>query len=208
MVNRNLANLTFTTAPAVYLPSILDDVFDGIDVRFYYVDDIMDADDVALGVAGTYNTTYYNELWGIMGDDTKVFFEQGAQAVANGWYTAWVNAGSPIPNLGLLGDYNGNNHIDAADYTIWRDALAAGSSTLVNDPTPGSVTEADFTYWRTNFGQSLGGGAGAGSASTVPEPASLALLSIAALSALAARRKPRVAIARPDFSGSSELSLL
>jgi PEP-CTERM motif len=188
MVNRNLSNLTFTTNPAVYLPTVIEDVFDGIDVHYYFVDDIMDADDLALGVAGTYNTTYYNALWGEMGDATKSFFEEGSQAVANGWYTAWVNAGSPIPNLGLAGDYNGNNVIDAADYAVWRDAMTAGVTTLVNDPTPGAVTEADFTYWRDHFGASIGFGAGAGAATAVPEPSAMALLALAALGSLFARR--------------------
>jgi len=76
---------------------------------------------------------------------------------------------------GLLGDYNGNDIIDAADYTAWRDALTAGSTTLANDPTPGVVDESDFTYWRDHFGQSLGAGAGAASAA-VPEPTTAMLV--------------------------------
>jgi len=73
---------------------------------------------------------------------------------------------------GLLGDYNGNGVIDAADYTAWRDALAAGATSLLNDPTPGTVDESDFTYWRAHFGETSGSGAGA---AAVPEPASGAL---------------------------------
>lgn len=76
----------------------------------------------------------------------------------------------------LLGDYNGNNRVDAADYTTWRDALTAGSSVLANDPTPGTVNESDFTYWRDHFGDTLGSGAGAGAAAAaVPEPGALGL---------------------------------
>jgi hypothetical protein len=98
------------------------------------------------------------------------------------------------------GDYNENGIIDAADYTAWRDALTAGSSTLPNDPTPGTVDESDFMYWRDHFGQStlagppalmtgkvlysplvtLGAGSGAGAAA-VPEPGTgtLALVCLA-----------------------------
>ena len=60
----------------------------------------------------------------------------------------------------LPGDYNNNGTIDAADYTVWRDALETGASSLPSDPTPGSVDETDFLYWRDHFGESLGSGAG------------------------------------------------
>jgi len=73
-----------------------------------------------------------------------------------------VDIGAVEVQSGLLGDYNQNNVIDAADYTTWRDTLTAGGSVLPNDPTPGVVDESDFLYWRAHFGQSLGAGAGAG----------------------------------------------
>lgn len=75
----------------------------------------------------------------------------------------------------LSGDYNENGVIDAADYTTWRDALTAASTTLPNDPTPGTVDESDFLYWRDHFGAVLGSGAGS-SAIGVPEPNTLVLL--------------------------------
>jgi len=88
---------------------------------------------------------------------------------------------------GLPGDYNGNDTIDAADYTVWRDALTASSTSLLNDPTPGTVNENDFLYWRSHFGESLslGGGSGVsrrGALTAVPEPSTAVLL----LSAIAA----------------------
>jgi hypothetical protein len=72
-----------------------------------------------------------------------------------------------------FGDYNGNGIIDAADYTAWRDAVTAGSSSLLNDPTPGTVDESDFAYWRNHFGESVGSGSGSATAHFVPEPTSL-----------------------------------
>ena len=71
------------------------------------------------------------------------------------------------PNV--LGDYNGNHVVDAADYTVWRDRMASGGS-LPNDASPGSVTVADYTYWKTHFGATGGSG---GSVAAVPEPASV-----------------------------------
>jgi hypothetical protein len=53
----------------------------------------------------------------------------------------------------LLGDYNENGVVDAADYTVWRDTLTAGGTELPNDPTPGTVDESDFLYWRSHFGE-------------------------------------------------------
>jgi hypothetical protein len=98
-------------------------------------------------------------------------FSQAAGTMADGEMLFLV--------AGLSGDYNGNGAIDAADYTMWRDALTAGSSSLTNDPTPGVVDESDFLYWRAHFGETLG--SGAGSLASVPEPASLGLLLLGAL---------------------------
>jgi endonuclease I len=83
----------------------------------------------------------------------------------------------------LAGDYNGDGVIDAADYSVWRDALEASSTSLLNDPTPGTVDESDFDYWRDHFGESSGSGSGASAASvaSVPEPTSLALVWVGGL---------------------------
>jgi hypothetical protein len=69
----------------------------------------------------------------------------------------------------LPGDYNDNGTIDAADYTVWRDAMAAGATELLNDRTPGVVDETDFDYWRAHFGETLGSGAGADANAIVPD---------------------------------------
>jgi hypothetical protein len=188
MISRNLSSLTFADADAVYEPTLIDDVFDGIDVHYQFVDDIMAADTAAHTLAGsTSSNTYYNSLWSQTGDFTRTLFQQASEAVANGWYTAWVNAGSPIPNLGLAGDYNGDNKIDAADYTVWRDAMAS-SSALMNDSTPNSVSIDDFNYWKSHFGQSIGGGFG--SIGVVPEPAAALMAMFAGVAhCLAVRRR-------------------
>jgi hypothetical protein len=73
----------------------------------------------------------------------------------------------------LPGDYNNDGHVNAADYTVWRDHLNT-SFTMFNDETPGSVTPDDYTVWLNHFGESLGSGALA-SAAAVPEPAGVVL---------------------------------
>jgi hypothetical protein len=84
-----------------------------------------------------------------------------------------------MPAEGLPGDYNGDDTVDAADYTVWRDHLASGVPLPNNDDTPG-VDQGDYDRWKTNFGMSLGG-TGAVQAASVPEPASWAILLVAAL---------------------------
>ncbi|MEN0109579.1 MAG: matrixin family metalloprotease [Planctomycetota bacterium] len=67
----------------------------------------------------------------------------------------------------LVGDYNDDNVVDAADYTIWRDSTA-------NGPVIGSYAE-----WSANYGTTL--------ATAVPEPATIAA-GLTALFGLSTRR--------------------
>jgi hypothetical protein len=63
-------------------------------------------------------------------------------------------SGSPI------GDYNDNGIVDAADFTAWRDLLGQSIALPNEDPdtTPGEVTSDDYMIWKTNFGNTGGGG--------------------------------------------------
>ena len=65
----------------------------------------------------------------------------------------------------LAGDYNGDDVVDAADYTVWRNNLNSNEQ-LPNDMTPGSVTADDYDVWKKNFGEVWPArAAGSGSAS-------------------------------------------
>jgi Pel9A-like, right handed beta helix region len=86
----------------------------------------------------------------------------------------------------LPGDYNSDNVVDAADYSVWRNNLDTFVE-LPNDETPGMVDESDYEVWKVHFGESLDGNGGL-SGSAVPEPAGLILLLAAAGSALFLRR--------------------
>ncbi|TWT90260.1 hypothetical protein Mal64_06450 [Pseudobythopirellula maris] len=68
----------------------------------------------------------------------------------------------------LTGDYNNNGVVDAADFTIWRDALNTFAS-LPSDATPGLVTALDYEVWLAHFGET----AAATIAPAAPEPMSL-----------------------------------
>jgi serralysin len=90
----------------------------------------------------------------------------------------------------LLGDYNGDGVVDAADYTVWRDHFGEGDESALhgNGNGTGGVDEGDFTLWKTNFGATLGGGAVV-AVGSVPEPGGVGLLLLATVSLLAARRR-------------------
>jgi hypothetical protein len=63
---------------------------------------------------------------------------------------------APPPQL--LGDYNRNNEVDAADYVLWRKTL----DTIVTIPYAGAdgdgnlvINQDDYGVWRMHFGQTL-----------------------------------------------------
>jgi hypothetical protein len=94
------------------------------------------------------------------------------------------------------GDYNRNGIVDAADYTVWRNALGSTSDLLANGDDEGSshgiVDEADYEVWRNNFGAVYADLSGAGASGTaVPEPWSWGLAAIG-LIALPSRMRRRL----------------
>ena len=74
---------------------------------------------------------------------------------------------------GFAGDFNDDGVVDAADYTVWRDALAANP----NDDSPlngagngdGVIDIQDYDLWVNNFGS------GSSVATSIPEPAAISL---------------------------------
>ena len=83
----------------------------------------------------------------------------------------------PLTAGGVLGDYNGNGTVDAADYVTWRN----GGPLMNEDASPGMVDEADYTYWRSRFGINSGSGS---SQASVPEPGTWMLFLICGLCAV------------------------
>lgn len=105
---------------------------------------------------------------------------------------------NPLPIAALVGDYNDDGSVNAADYTVWRDNLGGPASALKNrsPSVTGFVKTADYTIWKTNFGQ---GGSGALSAGivgyapgqSVPEPGTIVLCFLASVGAACIRRHHR-----------------
>ena len=83
---------------------------------------------------------------------------------------------------GLPGDFNLDNVVDAADYTVWRDNLGLSDAALngngVGDAS-GNVVPADYNLWRSQYGASLlSPVAASATATSAPEPVSLTLLAL------------------------------
>lgn len=72
----------------------------------------------------------------------------------------------------LLGDYNKDGTIDAADYVVWR----SNPESLDNDATPESVSIEDYEYWRDHFGEMLSGEGAGNVHAAVPEPSTWLML--------------------------------
>jgi hypothetical protein len=91
-------------------------------------------------------------------------------------------------SVGLLGDYNNNGTVDAADYVVWRHTLGQTGVGIAADGNGDNfINQLDYNVWAMHFGETAGSGLGAtGSASAaVPEPASLVLTCCALLCAVA-----------------------
>ena len=93
---------------------------------------------------------------------------------------------------GLLGDYNNDGTVNAADYTVYRNRKAGiGGNTLpYGDDTPG-VGFDDYTRWKTHYGESNGMGSSLDDTAEVPEPSPFLLNSMVATYALMRRRRSR-----------------
>lgn len=80
---------------------------------------------------------------------------------------------TPAIDVPLPGDFNGNDVVDAADYTVWRDHMGSTDDSVLNGNGDGvaGVGPGDFDLWKANFGDVPGGGGGSSlAASAVPEP--------------------------------------
>ncbi len=88
--------------------------------------------------------------WTNIGSASGAFTSFQLPPLASGlkWDTSQLYASGVIAvATGLPGDFNQNGVVDAADYVLWRDNLAA------------TYTQNDYNVWRTHFGQTGGSGA-------------------------------------------------
>ncbi|WP_221435553.1 hypothetical protein [Algisphaera agarilytica] len=90
-----------------------------------------------------------------------------------------------IADPALLGDYNGNGVVDAADYTVWQDSFGSMVDLAADGNGNGVVDAADYTVWQDNFGITAPAG---GASVVIPEPSVLALTVLGMICASHRRR--------------------
>jgi hypothetical protein len=114
------------------------------------------------------------------------FVSKFAEPAPGGFTEATAFVVVPTP---LIGDFNRDGVVDAADYVVWRNA--SPGDTLPNDDTPGIVDASDYNDWRSNFGKSGLASAASLGVSPVPEPALMTLLILTIVPGLFALRRSR-----------------
>jgi hypothetical protein len=100
-----------------------------------------------------------------------------------------------VASAPLLGDYNDDGVVDAADYTVWRN----GENLQNEGASYGVVDQADYLFWKSQFGKTrddIGGIGGLGTSAwttsgAVPEPTSLMLFVIGLIGGLCRGRERR-----------------
>jgi hypothetical protein len=112
---------------------------------------------------------------------TQYYFDWQFEPAENGELTwtgqvSWVGGRIEVSTIdpgarlipSVLGDYNQDGHVDAADYVVWRDALEVGGPGRADGNHDGQIDAGDYDVWRTAFGNSARPSATA--AQPAPEP--------------------------------------
>lgn len=117
--------------------------------------------------SGAFDVLLLPELGNALTWDTSLVSSQGLLSV--------VSVGTV-----LAGDYNNDGVVDAADYSVWRDALDSDIPLENETESLGVVDAADYDAWRANFGMTAGGSgsqaSGASRGLPAPEPSALLLV--------------------------------
>jgi hypothetical protein len=157
-------------------------------------DGVVDADDLqpfALGIVNPQNFAFQFGLGPVnFGDMNRdgAFDESDASLFAS---VAGVSIEELLAAVAAAGDYNNDGVVNAADYTVWRDARGSPAGSLPNDIDGGAIGDAQYSTWKVNFGS--GQVDGDGLSATAPEPGTFVLIAYGIACALAVRRPSRPA---------------
>jgi len=98
LITRDTAYIQYTGNNVSYINDINNFAFNIVYSSNSYVDSVYYADSVAHSVAGsTSSALYYQTFWSLASNYTIQFFKNASYKLACLVYTAWVNAGSPLP---------------------------------------------------------------------------------------------------------------
>jgi hypothetical protein len=98
LITRDTAFIQYSGNTVTLINDINNFAFNIVYSTHPYVDSVYYADSVAHTIAGnTSSTQYYQEFWNRAGNYTINLFKNASYKLACLVYTAWVNAGSPLP---------------------------------------------------------------------------------------------------------------
>ncbi len=132
----------------------------------------------------------------VFNDVAQVLGSWGAVGNTNAAYHTTLITGTGVLQVTagpVVGDYNNDGEVDSSDYLTWRSQF--GAATIANrDPNiTGLIGQADYASWRAHFGELAASGSAAnlnsGNGATVPEPATITMLLLAAAFLPASRHR-------------------
>lgn len=97
MVIRHIDEIETYPEPACCLwqPNFIHTLLERIDNGYWHLEVILAADNEAVTADPQYGERYYHILWKRTGALTRQQMADATRCVAQAWYTAWINAGSP-----------------------------------------------------------------------------------------------------------------
>jgi hypothetical protein len=99
MIGQYSSQITYNVDSVVVIPNVANYVFNYIYENYKYKDSILFADKEATNFAGSISSTaYLPKFWELTGGFTTLLMKNASDRLANLIYTAWVEAGAPIPN--------------------------------------------------------------------------------------------------------------
>ncbi len=114
MINADTSRLIYSGDTCSYVSNVNEFVFGFIYSNYKYVDSLLKADSISYAIAGNYGSAYLQQLWNRTGNFTIKMFKNSSNYLARLIYTAWINAGSPLPtNIA-------NNESEAGKYYLYQ----------------------------------------------------------------------------------------
>lgn len=99
LITPHLGFLPLPEGEAIYWESLIDSVFLYIGEAYSNINWILLADDLAYSQDDSYGSTYYSVMWTELEAITIESIHSAILDLASIWYTAWINAGEPVPSV-------------------------------------------------------------------------------------------------------------